>query len=220
MQKFTLTVLFIGLLMGSVQGQSKLGLKFSPVFANSRIDLSYDDIANDTLDIENDGTGTKFSLGLIFDYEITETYYFSTGLVYVPKRVAFTVAGENGGSYPNASEEYRLQYLQLPISLKLFTNEVMPDLSIYFQVGGTADIKLHEEPVDEEFTLIEKFNPIDASVLLGSGLEYRAGVSTILFAGISYQRGLINTINTTNPALPDEFTIRNTVVMLDLGIKF
>ena len=109
MQKIALTALLFGLVLSTSQAQSKLGLKFAPVFANSRTDLSFDDVANDTLDIENDGTGTKFSLGLIFDYEITETYYFSTGLVYLPKRVAFSVTGENGGTYPNPSEEYRLQ---------------------------------------------------------------------------------------------------------------
>lgn len=220
MQKIGLIAALLLVLGFSAHSQSKLGLKFSPVISSNRVDIDFEDVANDTLDIENDGSRFKFSLGLIFDYEITETYFFSTGLVFIPKSVTFSVTPDNGSTFTPVTEEYKMQYLQIPISLKLFTNEVLPDVSVYFQVGGAAEIKLHDEPLEDEFTTIEKFNPIDGSVILGTGAEYRAGVSTILFGGISYQRGLINTMNTSNPELANDFTIRNTALMIELGVKF
>ncbi|MBV6645624.1 MAG: PorT family protein [Cyclobacteriaceae bacterium] len=194
--------------------QTKLGLKFSPVFANSRVEF-----LSDSADIENDGSAFRFSIGLVVDYPLTETYYFSTGLVVVPKRVGITVVGENGFTPDNPREEYNLQYLQVPISLKLYTNEIRPDMSIYFQVGGALEIKLNDKPLEEEYQLIEKFDPFDANVMLGAGVEYRAGINTILYGGLNYQRGLLNAVN-SSPQLVDELIIRNTVFMIDLGVKF
>jgi hypothetical protein len=195
--------------------QAKLGLKFSPSFSTSRTNL-----ISDTLDIENDGSKLKFSLGLIFDYPFSDTYTLSTGIIFVPKTVQISIAGENGGTYPNTFEAYNLQYLHVPLSLKLYTNEIIPDLAIFFQVGGAPEFKIFEEPVEEEYSLIESFSFMDISVLLGGGVEYRAGVNTVLFIDASYQRGLLNVVSETTPDIGNEFAIRNTMLMLDFGIKF
>jgi hypothetical protein len=200
--------------------QTKIGLKFSPLLSVSRTDLRYENTANDTLDIDPSGLFGRISLGLVVDHSLSDTYYFSTGVSFLPKRVGVDIVGESGGFYANPSELYNLQYIQIPISLKLFTNEVLPDLSIFFQVGAGAEIKVFEEPVEDNYTLIRGFRPFDASVILGGGVEYRAGINTVLFADISYQRGLINIVKSTTPALPETFSIRTSAIMLDLGVKF
>ncbi|MDH5607997.1 MAG: PorT family protein [Cyclobacteriaceae bacterium] len=211
-------VLFTFLLFGFVVGafaQIKLGLKFSPSFTSSRINL-----ISDTLDIENASTNTKFSLGLVMDSPLTDTYFFSTGLFYVPRRFSLNIIGENGGSFKNPREAYDLQYLQVPLTLKLFTNEIMPDMSMYFQVGATAEFLIYHGPVQEEYTLINELKGIDSSVIFGGGMEYQAGLNTVIFGGISYQRGLINIVKTTEPALADGFAIRTSALMVDIGLKF
>lgn len=203
----------VALLSASAFGQVRLSLKFSPVLTSSRVNFT-----SDTLSIANDGINPRFSLGLIVDKAITDTYSFSTGLVYLPKGFSVLTTGKNGGSY-DVSEEYSLQYLQIPLTFKLFTNEIAPGLKIYFQVGGGLEILLHDEPKNEDFEIVEDFTFFDASVILGGGVEYKLGSSTILYGGVSYHRGLINIISETI-RLETEPEARNTVIGLDLGIKF
>ena len=65
---------------------------------------------------------------------------------FVPKRVGIESSG-------GVEEAYRLHYLQIPIALKLFTNEVALDTRVYFQVGLTADVKLLEDNLTEQTVL-------------------------------------------------------------------
>ena len=194
-------------------GQVKLGLKFSPQLSLNQVEL-----ISDTLDMENASSTARFSLGLVVDKQFTDTYYFSTGLIIMPKRVGINIIPENGGTTPNTFEAYNLQYLQIPVTLKLYTNEIQPDLSIFFQVGGTLELKVDDRPKDEDYVLIEKFNPLDIGAMLGAGAEYRIGINTILFGGFSYQQGLINVVNETRDNI--DLTIKNSVITLDLGVKF
>lgn len=200
--------------------QSKLGLKFSPSISSNRISL-----IDSLYDVDPIGSKFKFSLGLIYDHEITETYYFSTGLIFVPKYVGFEafVEPEKAGDTTyagNPMEEYRLNYLQIPVSLKLFTNEVQPDMRVYFQVGMAGEFRVFSEPMEEDYNLIEEFKGTDWTILGGAGVEYRAGINTTLFGGITYQRGLGNVVRKLTTEFQDELFIRNTVVSLDLGLKF
>lgn len=201
------------------QAQSQLGLKFSPAISSNRIAL-----VDSLYDVNADGSRFKFSLGLIYDHEITETYFFSTGLIFIPKSVAFTVTDESDNDsnpYPGEPrEEYQLNYLQVPLSLKLYTNEIQPDLRIFFQVGMAADIRIFSAPIEEDYDLISEFGAFDSSVIFGGGAEFRAGINTALFASITYQRGLMNTLKTETFSFQEPLQIRNSYISLDLGIKF
>lgn len=159
-------------------------------------------------------------MGLISDFEISETYLFSTGIIYSPKTFSMRIDGENGGSHINPLEEYDVAYLQFPMSLKLFTNEIVPDLAVFFQVGVGAEFKINDQAVEEEYTLISDFKFFDTNVILGAGVEYRAGINTVLYVEGSYQRGLLNVVKATEPSIGNEFDLRASVFMIDLGIKF
>lgn len=202
-------ILFFSLILFSTAAtaQVQLGLKLAPVIVSNRV-------TNDSLTAKNDGSSVKMSIGLIADKPLSDNYMLSSGLVYVPKRAAFRD--------PNLglNEEYNVQYLQIPLTVKLFTNEIAPDIKVYFQVGGALEIKVFDEPLDPSYTLIDKFNPIEIPVILASGVEYRAGLSTTIFAAFSYQRGLTNVVNEVSVPTADDLAIRSTVVSIDLGVKF
>ncbi|WP_436514634.1 porin family protein [Ekhidna sp. To15] len=204
MKKF----LFLLLILSSVasMAQVKLGLKLAPVISSNRA-------KNDLQTVENDGSKMKFSIGLVADKTLSDTYYLSSGLIYLPKRIAFRSADGT------VEEEYKLQYLQIPATLKLFTNELAPDMKAYLQVGTALEIKVFDEAEDPSFVNIEKFTPIDIPVILGAGIEYRAGINTTLFGGFSYQRGLINAVNEASAAFED-LQLRNTIFSIDFGVKF
>ena len=113
--------------------------------------------------------------------------------------------------------DFKLQYLQIPATLKAFTNELALDTRLYFQFGVLPEIKIHEEDTDDT-TPITKFRTFDFAVLAGFGLEYRLGVSSTIFGGISYTRGLVNAAADTYEGR--DFVLKNDLVSLDLGIKF
>ena len=214
MRKSLLFLSFI--LVGALAcfSQTKLGLKFSPLFSSHKTSLK-----SDQLEVFQGKTATRMSIGLIVDHPLTDTYFLSSGLIYLPKRVSINLEEEDGGTAPtNPFESYDLNYLQAPLSLKLFNNEIAPDISLFFQVGLILEFKIFEQALNEDYEFISKFNFFDTAAIIGTGIEYRLGINTLFFTGISLQKGLINIINRTNPEYP--LVIRNQIVSIDVGMKF
>lgn len=194
-----------------------LGIKLAPTINSSRVLLDDPNVL-----IDGDGSAMKFTVGLVFDKFLSDSYILSTGLIYMPKQINIGILADPADPTLNAAESYKLQYLQIPATLKLFTNEVKPDARIFFQLGMALEVKLYEEVeigLDQQ-EVIDAFQPFNIPVILGTGVEYRAGVNTVLFGGISYQRGLTNVVKDTNRAFADELSIKTTVLSIDLGVKF
>lgn len=212
----------------------RLGLRFAP-----NISFNGAEGEGNYKDISNDGAGLRLSGGLITDFFFAENYAFSTGLWYTIKRSAFknmyfaTTREPNDPIIPTKSN-YNLQYLQIPISLKLYTNEVATDIKVYFQVGGTLDIKLAEKPKDKSNNILYYYSevqnkaaylPVGAGLLFGAGAEVQMGENTLLFGGLSFNRSLVNPIN---PNLKDingdkfrsEVKSLNSYLALEMGLKF
>ncbi len=194
--------------------QVKIGLRFSPSYNINRVSS-----LSDTLALSPQQASFKMVLGIVTEFAFTDTYSFTTGLAFAPKTVGINFVGENGGSYANTSEEYKIQYLQVPLLLKLYTDDYLPGSRIFFQVGSMMDIKIFDSPTNNDFVFIEKFLPIDASAVLGVGTEMELGISTIIFGGLSYNRGLANIASKTVP-VDAKPVVKNDYFQLELGIKF
>lgn len=205
MKRYFLLLCLVSLIY-QAQAQTQIGIKVSPL-------LSVNRVASDDANISatSDGVGFRASFGPIVDFFLMENYYFSTGLLYTPKRAGITIRGIE------QSEDYKLQYLQLPATLKMFTNELALDTRLYFQVGGIPEIKIDEKNTDGD-TFVRKFRAIDFSVMAGFGIEYRLGVSSTAFAGISYSRGLINAASKRFDN--HDFKLKHDLISLDFGMKF
>lgn len=209
---------FVSIFANAQDSSIKLGLKLAPAFGSSRILLD-----DPSVTIDSDGSPLKMTFGLVVDKELAENYVLSSGLIYMPRQIGISL--NNEGTFPdplNSSEDYKLQYLQIPATIKLFTNEVSPDMRIMFQLGMALEFKLYEEVEQDlpEQEAIDSFQPFNIPLILGMGMEYRAGVNTVLFGGLSYQRGLTNVVKDTNLNFADELSIKTTVLSVDLGIKF
>ena len=93
----------------------KLGIRIAPVIHSSRVLLDDPDVL-----ISNDGSNMKLSFGLVVDLQLTDSYILSTGLIYIPKEVKIRITPAAGNTNPfNSTESYKLQYLQIPLTLKL-----------------------------------------------------------------------------------------------------
>ena len=188
----------------------KLGVQVSPTLSFNRVNDESADI-----DFSSDGVGGRMLAGAVLDYMLTDNYFVSSGLFFVPKRV-----GLRDNQQPDEiRDRYKLHYLQIPATIKLFTNEVALDTRVYFQAGFTLDIKLLEDNISEQVNYVEKFGFLDSSLLLAAGAEYRYGYNTIFFGGFSYRRGLANVVRRELGTVED-IVVKNDLFSLDLGVKF
>lgn len=190
--------------------QIKLGVQITP-------GLSFNRVRDESVskDFTASGVGGRFIAGITADYPFRENYYVSSGLFFVPKRV-----GIRGSGLDQITEIQRLHYLQVPATLKLFTNEVALDTRIYFQVGLTLDVKLLEDNISDQIKYVADFRSVDSSLLTAAGAEYRLGYNTILYGGLSYRRGLANVVKNPLDRDASGLIIKNDILGIDLGIKF
>ncbi len=210
----------------------KLGLRFAPNIAMNRV---VDLVETDGLLFSNNGAGVRYSAGLTGDFYFGKNYSFYTGLWYTVMRTGMKFDSTGTGIKPAINESvYNLQYLQVPVALKLFTNEIGTDLKMYFVVGGTLGFKIDEKEKSWEKNRSSVQKPSkgsghsfgDVGLLLGSGVEYQMGETTTLFFGLSYNRGLLDIASKKGPMwiaerdASDFYTISTSLLSLEAGIKF
>jgi hypothetical protein len=208
------------LMTSSAFAQWEIGIKVSPAIATNRV------VAPSTLNMESMNAKTHFGGGVIADYFFGENYAFSTGLIYMGKGAGVKYRLEDGSR--SGSDEFAIQYLEIPVTVKLFTNDIATDTRLYFQAGGSFDprisAKVNGDKLDEmngNKKYSSYFSIMDISALVGAGAEMQMGESTKIFGGFSYHRGLINIDDYYDKALDSKnIEIKNTYVALDLGLKF
>lgn len=214
----------------------KMGFKFSPGFI-----INYVESSKNFKGFESNGANVRLSLGPVADFYMSEKYAFSTGLWYTVKSVNYTMHhtfydNELFKSTPLTMDEaigkeanFNLQYLQVPITFKIFSDKVLEDIPLYLQFGGTLDLKIAEKALDKTRNPIFQYQERlassqsvfgfgDVGLLLGIGAEKplsRGG--DVFFFGIQYQRGLIE-VN-RDKTFGDLIT-KNGAFYLDFGVKF
>ncbi|GAA4468933.1 hypothetical protein GCM10023189_55110 [Nibrella saemangeumensis] len=178
----------------------------------------------------DNGAGVRLSVGPSLDYFFYKNRYsFSTGLWYTIKRSGYVMPGSFGQprwdpSAPVQQSVYNLQYVQVPISVKMFANNIAPAMRLYVQCGGIADVKLSEkaqnEATDGLFKYAEssgkrrQYGFADLGMLVGAGIQYKLNNTNALNLGLSYQRGLVDV------ARGSGLVSKNNLLGLDLAFKF
>lgn len=208
--------------------QVEIGVKLSPSISSLRTE------GPSANKFENSDTKLSLGGGLLVDYFFGENYAFSTGLFLTGRGGSFTYSDVSNGVSGQAftsKQKLAIQYLELPATVKLFTNEVSPGTRVYFQLGGALATpvgaringeKFYTDPATNEET--KAFSHVfffDANVLLGAGAEYQLGTSTKILAGLSYHRGLVDIDRYLQKTRGfDNVSIKNSEFALDLGLKF
>lgn len=220
--KKTVLAFLLFIVSSTAFAQWEIGIKLNPSIATNRV------VAPRDFGFKGLNAKTHFGGGIIADYFFRENYALSTGLIYNTRGAGVSYNTPNGTSGQRSSDEFAIQYLEIPVSLKLYTNEIAPDLKLYFQAGGSLDpritAKVNNEKLSSNDTKYTRhFNIMDISVLLGTGVEMQLGESTKLFGGVSYHRGLIDIDNFYEDKGQfdnNNIAIKNNYVALDIGLKF
>jgi hypothetical protein len=230
MKKVFLTIAALAIAPAAF-AQVEIGLKVSPSIAYLRPDSP----AGTSFTSEK--AKVSFGGGIFMDYFFGENYAFNTGLFLTGK--GGTIGYNDRASAPaggttgvRVEQKIAMQYLEIPLTVKLFTNEVAPDTRVYFQVGGSVAVpvqvringdKYYTDPYDNnnQTKAGKHVLDIDANIIGGAGVEYQLGQSTKLLAGISYHHGLVDFDRyfERNRGFSD-VNIKNSVFALDLGLKF
>jgi len=215
MRKFTFTavLLFITALAAFSQDY-EIGIKFGPTLTYAKASTE-----GTNTNYDGDGSSAQFLVGAFVDFQFEENYFFSTGINYVNKDFGITARSTQSISTPLGEARFNQEYLQVPILLKLYTNEVILDTKVYFNFGIIPEIRLSSTPGDDNDDIIREFNNFDLAGNFGAGLERTIGVHTRVFVGFSYNLGFINQVKTQNNAL-DELSLKNRLFALELGVKF
>ncbi|MBC6699648.1 porin family protein [Hymenobacter sp. BT190] len=225
MKKTLLAALLVGASAATASAQVEIGLKLSPSITNLRTE------APSSFGFVNEKSKITLGGGLVVDYFFGENYAFSTGLQLVGK--GGTISYIDPATSPNRriTQKIGLQYLEVPVTVKLFTNDIATDTKLYFQLGGSLGgaisgkidgNKRYTDPgTGQESKALDHVIIPEAAVLLGVGAEYQVGQSTKVFGGISYHRGLLNIDKYfDNERDFQDVTLKNSEVALDLGLKF
>lgn len=229
MKKILLTVAALALAPAAF-AQVEIGLKVSPSIAYLRTDSP----SGTSFSSEN----AKFSFGggIFMDYFFGENYAFNTGLFLTGKGGTISYLDRNPLSSSSVGirveQKIAIQYLELPLTIKLFTNEVAPDTRLYFQLGGSLAVPVQTRINGDKYYTDAYDNnnqtkagqhvlDIDANLIGGFGAEYQLGQSTKLLAGLSYHHGLVDFDRYFERTRGfSDVNIKNSVFALDLGLKF
>ncbi|WP_020600273.1 hypothetical protein [Spirosoma panaciterrae] len=202
----------------------EMSIRFAP-----SLDLNTAEGTGSYAGFRPNGAGVRMSVGPSLDYFFfKDRYAFSSGLWYTIKRSGFQMPGSFGEtrwnpSAPEKESVYNLQYLQVPVTVKMFANNIAPDLRMYVQTGGLLSIKLAERALDQPRNGLymaetggdrRQYGFGDVELLLGAGVQYKINQNNAFNLGMTYQRGLIDI------ARGSDLLSKSRVVSLELGFKF
>lgn len=211
------------LLAGNVAVASAQRISFSMFFEPQ---ISW--LTADTKSINRDESRTGFNTGLIMDKFFTENYAFSTGISILNTGGALmyddsTTFDFNYGDrdLPAGSVlDYKLQYINIPISLKLNSNQIgylsffaHPGICTHFNIKATADGLSDGLDVDNE-NISDAVSVFNLSYFIGGGIEYSLGGNTAVIAGLFYDSGFWDITRTK------DYKATLSSVSLRLGLRF
>jgi hypothetical protein len=202
----------------SAMAQVEIGLQVSPSIAGNRF------VAEDKHGFKKENSSLRLGVGVIADYFFAQNYAFSTGVFYRSKGSEISYLSPDGSS-ARLQDDISLQYIAIPVTLKLFTNEVAPGTILYFQVGGSLNTKVaaqvNGKKVIDGNKVTKRFNIFETDAVLGAGAEYQIGQSTKIFGGLTYHRGLTDIDDFYEERLGDKnISLKNNGVSIDVGVKF
>ncbi len=194
---------------------TKLGFVFTPQFSWMKSDNSK---------IDNGGTRLGYKFGLMADHFFQPNYAFSTGflinstggsLTYNSDKITLLSLDSSDTIRTGGSVDFRITYLEIPLSIKLRTNE--SNKLTFFGIFGLTpmiNVKTSDNDGKKLSGAVKLFN---LGYQFGGGAEYALGGTTYLTGGIVYQNGFVDV--TSNNYTNNDKTVLNSI-SLNLGILF
>lgn len=185
---------------------------------------------SDIKETKNDGARPGFNFGLTFNKYFTQNYAFSTGISLLntggrlvnTDTVVMEFTNFNSTVLPEKPVIYKIQYLAVPIGLKLQTNQIgyltfFTDLGLdpKVVVGGKADINSLNISGEKAINELRIFN---LSYHITAGIEYSLGGTTALVTGLGFENNFLDITKENGDQLKDKVTHK--LLSFRLGVNF
>lgn len=186
--------------------------------------------SSDIKGVKSNGATPGFNFGLTFNKYFTPNYSLSTGIGILNAggklvssdtvKMAFT--NFTSTVLPGKTIVYKIQYLTIPIGLKLQTNQIgyltfFSDIGLDPKVviGGKADIPSLSIKGENATSVLRMFN---LSYHVTAGIEYSLGGTTALVAGLNFDNNFLDITKDEGKKLKDK--ISHKILSFRLGINF
>lgn len=233
----------------------RFGIKVNPMLTWFRPDADKS--------VQKDGVKAKFGYALMAEFKLAKVISFATGVggdyeggklifkdsasYYVHDGAFISVsdtAGKSVGRYLLKSRSYNINYITIPVTLKMKTKDI-GGLTYYAIFGGDIGIRTKSIVTDEVgpfsatqppagFTYdptnidnTKDMNILRTALNVGGGFEYNLAGSTSLVVGINYRRGFMPVIKKNSEYLLEgntsnsfKSTVLGDALLLTVGVLF
>ncbi|HEY4785067.1 MAG TPA: porin family protein [Bacteroidales bacterium] len=205
----------------NIKAQStRFAIFASPLISYFKTDLSR---------IEPNGSRLGINIGLMMDRFFAEHYAFTTGisletmgghLNYLQGKDEFRSTSDLTFLKPNTDVKYKLQYLHIPLALKLRTTEIgymtyFAQLGLDPMINVKANADISSEGI-KNTGVGKEIHPIYMGYHIGAGIEYKIIGNTALMIGLTYMNGFsditYNSGNSTEKTVMHCFELRLGVI--------
>lgn len=212
----------------SSDAKIRFGFKVAPSLAWLKPDVK---------GFDSNGSKMGFIYGLMMDYNFGKNYAFGTGLEisYRGGKLKYTYDYSSGSTVHTFSgdDTYNLKYLELPLTIKMKTNEV-GYITYFGQFGFQPGFKISAK---EDYSQ-SKTNPsgtetaaetdasvdissVNVSLIFALGLEYRISGSTAIMAAFQFSNGFTDVLTGTNHLdTSTELKAISNYLSLNVGVFF
>jgi len=186
--------------------------------------------SSDIRETKNDGARPGFNFGLTFNKYFTPNYSISTGISLLNAGGRLVSSDTTIMEFTNFSSTvlpgkpviYKIQYLAVPIGLKLQTNQIgyitfFTDLGLdpKVVVGGKADIPSLDVSGEKAISELRIFN---MSYHITGGIEYSLGGTTAVVIGLNFENNFLDITRDNEPQLKDK--VSHKLLSFRIGVNF
>jgi hypothetical protein len=150
--------------------------------------------------LSGDGSKIAFNYGLITEFAFTENYSFATGITLESK--GGKLRSQDGEDSVNFQGEYKLQYVEVPLTLKMKTNAIGSiryfgqfGVAPAFLISAKGTYKFGTTVFSNNENIKEDINNFNMSLVIGLGIEYVLSGNTNLLLGIAYKNGFSDVLH-------------------------
>ncbi len=189
-------ILFFILVYGSAlfaQSSVRLGAHIDPIFSW---------FSTKSSQIEKDGARLGYNGGLIVEYYFAPNYALVTGLnltqlggnlLYKEEVDITTGEGDHVILPPQTSVAFNVNYLTIPMALKLKSNEI-GYLTYFAELGFSPEVNIGSRASStggalDKDNVSKEINAFNISFFFGGGIEKNIGGQTSLMGGIFFNNG-------------------------------
>lgn len=204
----------------------RFGLHASPSISWIKPDLQQE--------YNSKGIRLGFSYGLLAEFNISNNYSLSTGidisyfggtLDYNDQLYRYNFSTDSS-EVGDISTTYKLQYIQIPLLIKMSTNEI-GYFTYFANIGLGTNILLNASATDKHSNSQEEIDDISddvaffrESLIIGLGAEYSIAKNVSIVGAVNFNNGFTTTIKRYNHDLDKKGNAIANYIDFKIGILF